>query len=115
MKKYLMVLAVVAVSFWTYSHADMSLTRKVLKPVIAYQCGEELKQSKLWKVSTYLMQDSNKAKLEHNVCNCVGEKALIDVPASTLLKAIVNEEAKKELTQKAITNSLKGCLKKFTE
>jgi|SRR5690606_13205589 len=109
MKKYIMAVSVAALSFWTHSHADMNLAQKALKPVIAYQCGQELKQSKLWKVSTYLMQDNNKARLERNVCDCVGEKALSDVPTSTLLKATVNEEAKNQLARQAVANSLKGC------
>ncbi|ATO20080.1 hypothetical protein BS636_10635 [Acinetobacter sp. LoGeW2-3] len=113
MKKYIMALSVAGLAFWTNSHADMSLTQKALKPVIAYQCGQELKDSKVWKVSTFLMQDANKAKLEHNVCNCVGEKALKDIPATTLLKATVNEEAKNQLARQAVANSLKGCVQEL--
>lgn len=115
MKKYIMAVSVAVLSFWTHSQSDMSLTQKALKPVIAYQCGQELKESKIWKVSTYLMQDSNKAKLEHNVCNCVGEKALKDIPATTLLKATVSEEAKNQVARQAVANSLKGCVQELVK
>ncbi|MFV5491143.1 hypothetical protein [Acinetobacter sp. ASP199] len=113
MKKYIMAISVAVLAFWTYSHADISLTQKALKPVIVYQCGQELKDSTVWKVSTYLMQDANKAKLQHNVCDCVGEHALKDVPTSTLLKATVNEEVKNQLARQAVANSLKGCIADF--
>ena len=95
------------------SNAEMTLTQRTLKPVIEYRCAKELNQSKFWKASTYLMQDANKAKLEHNVCSCVGEHALKDIPASTLLKATVDEEVKSKLSQQAIANSLKGCMTEF--
>jgi hypothetical protein len=115
MKKYIIAISVAVLAFWTHSHADISLTQKALKPVIAYQCGQELKDSTVWKVSTYLMQDANKAKLEHKVCDCVGEHALKDVPASTLLKATVNEEAKNQLARQAVANSLKGCVQELVK
>ena len=115
MKKYIMAMSVAVLAFWTHSHADMSLTQKALKPVIAYQCGQELKDSKIWKVSTYLMQEANKAKLENNVCNCVGEKALKDIPATTLLKATVSEEVKNQVARQAVANSLKGCVQELAK
>ena len=83
--------------------------------MIAYQCGQELKDFTVWKVSTYLMQEANKAKLEHNVCDCVGKHALKDVPTSTLLKATVNEEAKNQLARQAVANSLKGCVQELVK
>lgn|SRR5690606_3212480 len=113
LKNVILLISTVFIS--ACSNADMTLTQRTLKPLIEYQCGKELQNSKVWKVSTYFMQDKNKVELEQSVCACVGEHALNDVPATTLLKATVDEAAKKELTQKAITNSLKGCLKKFTE
>ena len=92
------------------SHADVSVMQKALKPLIEYECEQELKASKVWKASTFLMQDSNKVQLEAKVCGCVGEHALKDVPAKTLLKTTVSEEAKNELTRQAVANSLKGCV-----
>ena len=97
------------------SHAERSLTQKALKPLIEYQCGQELKASKLWKVSTYFMQEQNKTQLQAEVCDCVGEHALKDVPAQTILKATVNEEAKNQLTRQALSNTLKACISEFVE
>lgn len=90
--------------------AQMSMTQKVLKPVIEYQCAAELKDSKLWKASTYFMQDTNKLKLQNEVCGCIGEHALENVPAKTLLQATINDEVKNQVVRQAMLNSLKGCL-----
>lgn len=111
LKSLILLLSILLIS--ACSSADMTLTQRTLKPLIEYQCSKELQNSKVWKVSTYLMQDTSKVELEKNVCSCVGEHALKDVPAKTLLKATVDEAAKKELTQKAIANSLRSCLKEF--
>ena len=51
---------------------------------------------------------------ERHACNAfLANFEIEDVPAKTLLKATVDEAAKKELTQKAIANSLRSCLKEF--
>lgn len=113
LKSLILVLSALCLS--ACSNADMTLTQRTLKPVIEYQCVKELNNSKFWKVSTYLMQDKKKAELEQAVCSCVGEHALKDVPAKTLLKATVDEDAKSELTKQAIANSLKGCIKEFIQ
>lgn len=104
---------VLAVSLINPVCADTSMTQKALKPLIEYQCGQELKDSKVWKMGTYFMAEANKQHLQQKVCGCVGEHALEGVPAKTLLKATVDEETKKELTRKAIANSLKGCMGEF--
>lgn len=90
--------------------ADSTLAQRALKPVIQYQCENELKQSKVWKVSTYLMSDLNKQKLQNEVCDCVSKNALNDIPAKDLVKATVSEEAKNELAKKAVLNSVKACV-----
>ena len=113
MKLKNIILLISSVLISACSNADMTLTQRTLKPVIEYQCAKELKASKFWTASTYFMQDKNKAELEQNVCSCVGENALKDIPASTLLKATLDEEVKSKLTQQAIANSLKGCMTEF--
>lgn len=106
--KYL--LFVVALLSSVLASAEMSLTQKMLKPVIEYQCAAELKDSKIWKASTYFMLDSSKNKLQNEVCGCIGEHALENVPAKTLLQATINDDVKNKLVKQAMLNSLKGCL-----
>ena len=106
--KYL--LFVITMLFSAYVAAEMSLTQKMLKPVIEYQCVAELKDSKIWTASTYFMLDANKSKLQSEVCGCIGEHALENVPAKTLLHATVSEDAKNQLVKQAMLNSLKGCM-----
>lgn len=74
---------------------SMTVTQKMLKPLIQYQCNQELKQSKLWKVSTYLMTDENKSNMQKEVCDCVSDNALNEIPTTDLVKATVSDEAKK--------------------
>ena len=107
------VLFISSVLISACSNAEMTLTQRTLKPVIEYQCAKELKASKFWTASTYFMQDKNKAELEKDVCSCVGEHALKDIPASTLLKATLDEAVKSKITQQAIANSLTGCMSEF--
>lgn len=90
--------------------AHQTPMQKLLKPVIEHQCALELKDSNLWKVSTYLMTDSNKLQFQNEVCRCVGENALNDVPATELAHAAVSTDAKNQLIHKAILNTVKGCV-----
>lgn len=90
--------------------AQMTMTQKVLKPVIEYQCASELNDSKIWKASTYFMHENNKSKLKDEVCGCIGEHALKNVPAKTLLKATIDEDTKNQVVKQAVMNSLRGCL-----
>lgn len=84
--------------------------QKVLKPVVNYQCHQELQNSKLWKVTSFVIGQEKRQVWQNQACECVSENALKDVPAETLLKATVNEDAKNELIRQAIANSLKGCV-----
>lgn len=92
------------------ANSETSVAKKMLKPVIKNQCAQELDQSKLWKVSTYLMSTSNKQQLAQDVCECVAENALTDISSKDLLRAMLDEEVKKQLTQKAVLNSVKACI-----
>ena len=56
--------SVLAVSLINPACADTSMTQKALKPVIEYQCGQELKDSKVWKMGTYFMAEANKQHLQ---------------------------------------------------
>jgi hypothetical protein len=40
----------------------------------------------------------------------VGENALKDIPATTLLRAVVDEQVKKQVIQQGVLNTLKGCV-----
>ena len=55
---------VLAVSLINPACADTSMTQKALKPLIEYQCGQELKDSKVWKMGTYFMAEANKQHLQ---------------------------------------------------
>lgn len=105
----------IAATLMSSACSDTSMAGKALKPVIEYQCGQELKSSKVWKISTYLMSELQQQKLEQEVCGCIGEHALKDIPATTLLKATVDEELKAELTKQALANSLKGCATEYLQ
>lgn len=90
--------------------AQMSMTQKLLKPMIEHQCAVELKDSKFWKASTYFMLDANKTKLQTETCACIGEHALENVPAKMLLQATLNDDVKNQVVRQAMLNSLKSCL-----
>src|SRR5690606_6863697 len=107
------ILVIITALISACSNADMTLTQRTLKPVLEYQCAKEWKASKFWTASTYFMQYKNKAKREQNLCSCEGDHAIKDIPASTLLKATLNEEVKSKITRQAIANSLKGCMTEF--
>ena len=89
---------------------DTGLTQKLLKPVVVYQCGVELEATRLWKVSTALLGEEKKNQLQTQICGCVGENALKDIPATTLLRAVVDEQVKKQVVQQGVLNTLKGCV-----
>lgn len=40
----------------------------------------------------------------------MGENALNDIPATTLLRAVVDEQVKKQVVQQGVLNTLKGCV-----
>ena len=40
----------------------------------------------------------------------MGENALKDIPATTLLHALVDEQVKKQVVQQGVLNTLKGCV-----
>ena len=108
MKKLIVVGLAVFAS--TLSMAAPSLTQKMLKPVIAYQCQQELKQSKVWKAASWLMSETSKQSYQDNICGCVSENAMNDMGAKDVALALVNEDEKDKLVRKAVVNSLKGCI-----
>lgn len=110
--KYRLSLALITMIFASCAAAnnDTSVAKKMLKPMINKQCGQELDQSKLWKLSTYLLSTSKKSQLQKEVCDCIAEHALTDIPTKDLLLTVVNEEVKNQVTEKAILNSAKGCI-----
>ena len=111
MKKMIAVLVVIFVLFAVYLlKTDTGLTQKLLKPVVVYQCGVELEATRLWKVSTALLSEEKRNQLQTKICGCVGENALKDIPATTLLHAVVDEQVKKQVVQQGVLNTLKGCV-----
>ena len=96
---------------WSMSTlAAPSLTQKVLKPVIAYQCQQELKDSKVWRAASWLMTTEQKKSNQDAICGCVSEHAMNDMGAKEVALALVNEAEKDKLVRKAVLNSLKGCM-----
>lgn len=110
--QYRLIFALITIMFASCATAsnDTSVAKKMLKPLINKQCSQELDQSKLWKFSTYLMSASNKLQLQKEVCECIAEHALTDIPTKDLLLAVVDENIKNQVTEKAIINSAKGCI-----
>lgn len=92
-----------------------TLTQKLLQSAISFQCQQELKTSKIWKVASGLISTENKTVYQDNVCGCVSEYALKDMNTKAMAIALVNEQEKNRLIRKAVINSLKGCIKKVLE
>lgn len=95
------------------TYANVTVTQKLLMPVIEMKCKSELNNAKSWKVATYFMAVENKDKLQKNICECVGRHAMDDMTAKDVLKATFSEEAKDKLVNQAVVNSLKGCVGEF--
>ena len=103
----LIVVALVAIAYFKPS----VITKSALKPVIEYRCELEIKETKIWKTaSLFLMEDDQKQAVA-NVCGCVSEHATDEVMPNEILKALMSEEAKNQLTSKVIANSIRGCAK----
>lgn len=113
--KYCLSFAVILIFITGCNDAskDISIAKKMIKPLINAQCGQELDQSKLWNVSTYLMKASNKSQLHKEVCACVAQHALTDIPSQDLMRAMIDEDLKHQLIQKAVLNSAKACILKI--
>ena len=90
--------------------AAPSMTQKMLKPVISYQCQQELKASKVWKAASWVMSAEQQKSNQDSICGCVSEHAMDEMGAKDLALAFVNEAEKDKLVRKAVTNSLKGCV-----
>ncbi|MCS3526369.1 hypothetical protein [Acinetobacter johnsonii] len=82
MKKIIALLVVIFVLFAVYLlKTDTGLTQKLLKPVVVYQCGVELEATRLWKVSTALIDEQVKKQVvQQGVLNtlkgCVVDEVL---------------------------------------
>lgn len=87
-----------------------TLTQKMLKPVIAYQCQQELADSKVWRAASWLMTKQQKQANQDSICSCVSENAMNEMGAKDVAKALIDEEHKNKLVRKAVLNSLKGCM-----
>lgn len=94
----------------SHASAGQSTMQKMLKPYIEQQCALELKDSNIWKASTFLMTESNKSQFSKDVCGCVSTNALNEVPATELAHAAISTDAKNQLIKKAILNTLKSCV-----
>ncbi len=89
---------------------DIGLTQKLLKPVVVYQCGVELEATRLWKVSTALLGEEKEISSKRKSVVAWVKNALNDIPAITLLRAVVDEQVKKQVVQQGVLNTLKGCV-----
>lgn len=94
--------------------SDASVAKKMLKPLINKQCGQELDQSKLFNATTYWMAANNKQQLHKQVCECVSEHALTDISTKDLVRAMIDDELKNQLIQKAVLNTVKACILKIS-
>ncbi len=103
-------LMAVLLSLTTTNASAASLTQKLLKPVIAYQCQSELKESKVWKAASWLMMLEQKQAYQDRICGCVSEHAMNNMNAKDVAQAMLDEEHKNRLVRQAVLNSLKGCI-----
>ncbi len=103
-------LMAVLLSLTTTNASAASLTQKLLKPVIAYQCQSELKESKIWKAASWLMTLEQKQAHQDRICGCVSEHAMNNMNAKDVAQAMLDEEHKNRLVRQAVLNSLKGCI-----
>jgi len=102
-----------AVIFANTGSKTHSTAQKLLKPLIELQCRNELKASKIWQASSYLWSESELRKAQNNICGCVSENALNDVPTKDLLFATMDEDVKEKLVKQAVVNSIKGCVQEI--
>ncbi len=108
------VTSVLAMSFLCFTSTAMadksqSLSQKMLKPVIEYQCGQELNASKVWKGAAMFMNAQQKKDNQIAICECVSNHAMDNMSAKDLMTAAMNETEKNKLISKAVLNSLRGC------
>lgn len=106
-----LALAVSSLCFTSTAMADksQSLSQKMLKPVIEYQCGQELNASKVWKGAAMFMNAQQKKDNQTAICECVSNHAMDNMSAKDLMTAAMNETEKNKLISKAVLNSLRGC------
>lgn len=109
MKKLILVLSACTVVFSGCSQSEEA-AKNALKPLIAYQCDQEIQNTKIWKNSAWLLSEEKRNELKKQACDCVGENALNNVSAETILKATVDDKVKDELIQQAMVNALKACV-----
>lgn len=106
------IVAVLTVGFSSAAMAEksQSISQKMLKPVIEYQCGQELNASKVWKGASMFMSAAQKKDNQTAICQCVSEHAMDEMTAKDLMIAAVSESEKNKLISKAVLNSLRGCV-----
>lgn len=92
------------------ANQSQSLSQKLLKPVIAMQCGSELESSKLWKGAAFFMTAQQKKDNQKAICECVSEHAMDNMKATDLVKAAISEADKNKLVNQAVMNSIRGCV-----
>lgn len=114
-KKVLTVFMLMAFISTHSAHANVSITQKLLMPVVELKCKSELNDSKTWKVATFLMSSTKQEKLQKNICGCVSKHAMDDMTAKDVIKATISDEAKDKLVSEAVKNSLKGCATQFVK
>ena len=98
-----------------HAHSTQSLTQRMLKPVIAMKCDQELSTLTLWKGAAFFMSEQQKSENKKAICECVSDHAMDNMSAKDLIKAAVSEAEKDRLLNQAIKNSLRGCAKKVFE
>ena len=106
---FILLIIAIMIFIWT-GNQKQSTAQRLLKPWIALQCGHQLKASKLWQASSLFLTTKQNNHVQEKICECVSEHALNQVPTQDLLIATVNENVKNKLIERALINSLKGCL-----
>ena len=110
MSKYIFICMALFISFEALANKSESLSQKLLKPVIQIKCDQEISASAIWKGAAFFMNEKQQQENKKAICQCVSEHAMDDMNAQDLLKASFNEAEKDKLVNKAIKNSVKGCV-----
>ena len=105
----LLLVILAGIIIYLFNANPSALTKKILQPVVEYQCGKELEESKVWKTAVLFMNEEQQKKNLNTICACVGDHATNDVTVKEVFTAYFDEKEKDKLVSKAVVNSIRGC------
>lgn len=93
----------------TQNSAAANIGMGILKTTIKQACQTQLTNHQYWKIATVAMSEQAKDKISDTACGCVAEKAPESTSISELATAAIDPNARKQIAQKIIINSLQAC------